>query len=69
MVDHLVLNDIEKRACCLDTGVDSLVENLSGVLQYVSAVTVEADKIYKEGVYKTCVEEDSDIRGIYQVVT
>ena len=38
------------------------MEKLFVVLQCVSAVTVEAVKIYRDSVYKTC---DSNIRVIY----
>ena len=65
----MVLNDIEKEARRLATDVDSLVENLSGVLQSVSGLTVETVQTYRDGVCKTCDEVDSNIRGMYQVGT
>ena len=49
--------------------MDSLVENLSGVLQSVSGLTVETVQTYRDGVCKTCDEVDSNIRGMYQVGT
>ena len=67
VVDPMVLNDIEKEARRLATDVDSLVENLSGVLQSVSGLTVETVQTYRDGVCKTCDEVDSNIRGMYQV--
>ena len=69
VVDPMVLNDIEKEARRLATDVDSLVENLSGVLQSVSGLTVETVQTYRDGVCKTCDEVDSNIRGMYQVGT
>eukprot|EP00092_Neocalanus_flemingeri_P065600 GFUD01079807.1.p1 GENE.GFUD01079807.1~~GFUD01079807.1.p1 ORF type:complete len:336 (-),score=109.42 GFUD01079807.1:356-1363(-) len=68
VVDPMVLNDIEKEARRLATDVDSLVENLSCVLQSVSALTVETVQTYRDGVCKTCDEVDSNIRGMYQLM-
>jgi len=68
VVDPMVLNDIEKEARRLATDVDSLVENLSGVLQSVSGLTVETVQTYRDGVCKTCDEVDGNIRGMYQLM-
>jgi len=68
VVDPMVLNDIEKEARRLATDVDSLVENLSCVLQSVSALTVETVQTYRDGVCKTCDDVDSNIRGMYQLM-
>jgi len=68
VVDPMLLNDIEKEARRLATDVDSLVENLSGVLQSVSGLTVETVQAYRDGVCKTCDEVDSNIRGMYQLM-
>jgi hypothetical protein len=68
VVDPMVLNDIEKEAHRLATDVDSLVENLSAVLQSVSGLTVETVQTYRDGVCKTCDEVDSNIRGMYQLM-
>jgi len=68
VVDPMVLNDIEKEARLLATDVDSLVENLSCVLQSVSGLTVETVQTYRDGVCKTCEEVDSNIRAMYQLM-
>jgi len=68
VVDPMVLNDIEKEARRLATDVDSLVENLSCVLQSVSGLTVETVQTYRDGVCKTCDEVDSNIRAMYQLM-
>jgi len=68
VVDPMVLNDIEREARRLATDVDSLVENLSCVLQSISALTVETVQTYRDGVCKTCDEVDSNIRGMYQLM-
>jgi len=68
VADPMVLNDIEKEARRLATDVDSLVENLSCVLQSVSALTVETVQTYRDGVCKTCDEVDSNIRAMYQLM-
>jgi len=68
VVDPMVLNDIEKEARLLATDVDSLVENLSCVLQSVSGLTVETVQTYRDGVCKTCDQVDSNIRGMYQLM-
>jgi len=68
IADPLVLNDIEKEARRLATDVDSLVENLSCVLQSVSALTVETVQTYRDGVCKTCDEVDANIRAMYQLM-
>lgn len=68
VVDPMVLNDNEKEARRLATDVDSLVENLSGVLQSVSGLTVDTVQTYRDGVCKTCDEVDGNIRGMYQLM-
>ena len=62
-VDPQVLNDLELEARRLATEVDSLVENLSCILQSVSALTVDTVETYRDGVCKTCDEVDNNIRG------
>ena len=57
-----VLNDIERDARRLATDVDALVENLSCMLQSMSALTVEHVQTYRDGVCKTCDAVDSNIR-------
>jgi len=68
LVDPQVLNDLEKEARRLATEVDSLVENLSCILQSVSALTVDTVETYRDGVCKTCDEVDNNIRAMYQLM-
>ena len=44
-----------------------MVENLSGVLQGASALTVGTLETYRDGVCKTCDEVDNNIKSMYQV--
>ena len=45
-----------------------MVENLSGVLQSASALTVGTLETYRDGVCKTCDEVDNNIRSMYQLM-
>lgn len=66
--DPEVLNDLEVDARRLATEVDGLVENLSCILQSVSALTVDTVETYRDGVCKTCDEVDNNIRAMYQLM-
>lgn len=68
VLDPGVINHIEKEARRLATDVDALVENLSCVLQSLSALTVEHVQTYRDGVCKTCDSVDSNIRAMYQLM-
>lgn len=68
MIDPLLLASLENDARLLATSVDGLVENLSGILQSISALTVETIETYRDGVCKTCDEVDNNIKSMYQVM-
>ena len=63
-----VLAHLEREARRLATEVDSLVEGLAGLLQAVSALTVETVEAYRDGVCKTCDEVDNNIKAMYQLM-
>jgi hypothetical protein len=63
-VDPQVLNDMELEARQLATEVDGLVENLSCILQSISALTVDTVETYRDGVCKTCDEVDNNIKCV-----
>ena len=44
-----------------------MTENLAGILQSISALTVDTLETYRDGVCKTCDEVDSNIKSMYQV--
>ncbi|XP_059099039.1 uncharacterized protein LOC131893112 [Tigriopus californicus] len=67
-IDPLLLASLENDARLLATSVDGLVENLSGILQSISALTVETIETYRDGVCKTCDEVDNNIKSMYQVM-
>jgi len=68
VIDTGVINDIEKDARRLATDVDEMIENLSCILQSISALTVEHVQTYRDGVCKTCDSVDSNIRAMYQLM-
>ena len=51
-MDPNLIMALENDARHLATSVDNLVENLSGVLQSISAITVETVETYRDGVCK-----------------
>merc|ERR1712217_245164 len=65
-LDPNAIEDIERHAKYLAACVDSMVENLSGVLQGASALTVGTLETYRDGVCKTCDEVDNNIKSMYQ---
>ena len=50
------------------TSVDTLTENLAGILRSVSALTVECLEVYRDAVCKTCDAVDSNIKSMYQLM-
>ncbi|XP_049807297.1 uncharacterized protein LOC126249660 [Schistocerca nitens] len=67
-VDPNVLNDLEQEVRRLATSVDTLTENLAGILHSVSAITVECLETYRDAVCKTCDAVDSNIKLMYQLM-
>jgi len=68
VLDPTAIDDIEKHARYLAACVDSMVENLSGVLQSASALTVETLEIHRDGALKTCDQADNNIKSMYQLM-
>ncbi|KAF4532798.1 hypothetical protein B566_EDAN002648 [Ephemera danica] len=67
-IDPNVLYDIEMEARRVATSVDTLTENLAGILHSVSALTVECLETYRDAVCKTCDAVDSNIKSMYQLM-
>ena len=68
VLDPTAIDDIEKHARYLAACVDSMVENLSGVLQSASALTVETLETHRDGASKACDEADNNIKSMYQLM-
>ena len=45
-----------------------MIENLAGILQSISALTVDTLETYRDGVCKTCDEVDGNIKSMYQLM-
>jgi hypothetical protein len=67
-LDPDAIEDVERHARYLAACVDAMVENLSGVLQSASALTVDTLETYRDGVCKTCDEVDNNIKSMYQLM-
>ncbi|KAJ8878916.1 hypothetical protein PR048_019519 [Dryococelus australis] len=67
-IDPGVLNDLEAEVKKVATSVDTLTENLAGILRSVSALTVDCLEIYRDAVCKTCDAVDSNIKSMYQLM-
>ncbi|CAG2062851.1 unnamed protein product [Timema podura] len=68
VIDPNVLNDLEAEVKKVATSVDTLTENLAGILHSVSALTVDCLEIYRDAVCKTCDAVDSNIKAMYQLM-
>jgi hypothetical protein len=68
VIDPNVLNDLEMEVRRVATSVDTLTENLAGILRSVSALTVECLEVYRDAVCKTCDAIDSNIKSMYQLM-
>ena len=68
VLDPHSIEDIERHARYLAACVDLMVENLSGVLQNASGLTVNTLETYRDGVCKTCDEVDNNIKSMYQLM-
>ncbi|GLH07981.1 Uncharacterized protein GBIM_13337 [Gryllus bimaculatus] len=67
-INQTVLNDLEMEVRKIATSVDTLTENLAGILHSVSALTVDCLEIYRDAVCKTCDAVDSNIKSMYQLM-
>lgn len=68
LVDAGVLLDLEAHALRVASGVDHMLENLSGTVQSISSLTVDCMETYQKGVCKTCDMVDSNIKSMYQLM-
>lgn len=68
IIDPNVLNDLEMEVRRVATSVDTLTENLAGILRSASALTVECLEVYRDAVCKTCDAVDSNIKSMYQLM-
>ncbi|KAK6642571.1 hypothetical protein RUM43_004073 [Polyplax serrata] len=67
-LDATVLNELEADARRVATAVDSLTENLAGILRSISALTVDCLETYRDAVCSTCDAVDSNIKSMYQLM-
>ncbi|XP_077290695.1 BLOC-1 related complex subunit 6 isoform X1 [Arctopsyche grandis] len=67
-IDITILNDLEHEARRIAQSVDSLIENLSGVLHSISSITADNVEVYKDSVSKTCDAIDSNIKCMYTIL-
>lgn len=67
-VDPSVLAELEAEARAVAASVDSLLENLSGSMHSISAMTVDCMRLYEKGMCKTCDVADSNIKAMYQLM-
>ncbi|XP_053630679.2 BLOC-1-related complex subunit 6 isoform X1 [Cherax quadricarinatus] len=67
-IDPTIINDIETHARHIATSVDTLIENLTGTLHSISALTVDCVETYRDAVCKTCDAVDANIKSMYQLM-
>lgn len=67
-IDPSTINDIEQHARHIATSVDTLIENLTGTLHSISALTVDCVETYRDAVCKTCDAVDANIKSMYQLM-
>ncbi|XP_042210570.1 uncharacterized protein LOC121858307 isoform X1 [Homarus americanus] len=67
-IDPSIINDIETHARHIATSVDTLIENLTGTLLSISALTVDCVETYRDAVCKTCDAVDANIKSMYQLM-
>lgn len=67
-IDPAIINDIETHARHIATSVDTLIENLTGTLHSISALTVDCVETYRDAVCKTCDAVDANIKSMYQLM-
>lgn len=67
-LDPTILYSLEADARKVATAVDSLTENLAGLLHSISALTVDCLETYRDAVCNTCDAVDSNIKSMYQLM-
>ncbi|CAH1163966.1 unnamed protein product [Phaedon cochleariae] len=67
-LDSALINDLECEAHHMATSVDSLIENLSGILHSISSITADNVDVYEKAVAKMSDSMDSNIKSIYTMM-
>lgn len=67
-LDTTLINDLECEAHRMATSIDSLIENLCGILHSISSITADNVDIYKNAVSKMSDAMDSNIKSMYTMM-
>ncbi|KAJ8913628.1 hypothetical protein NQ315_007345 [Exocentrus adspersus] len=67
-IDTALINDLECEAHRMATSLDSLIENLSGILHSISSITADNVDVYKNAVSKMSDSMDSNIKSMYTMM-
>ncbi|XP_076256350.1 BLOC-1 related complex subunit 6 [Rhynchophorus ferrugineus] len=67
-IDMAFINDLECEAQRMATSVDSLIENLSGILHSISSITADNVDVYKNAVSKMSDAMDGNIKSMYTMM-
>jgi len=65
---NVIINEVEVEAKKLASSVDSLTENLTGILHSISSMTVDCTFVASDGVTQLCDTADASIKVMYQVM-
>jgi len=65
---NAVINEIELEAKRLASSIDTLTENLTGILHSLSSMTVDCVFTMSDGVTQLCDTADASIKVMYQVM-
>lgn len=63
-----ILNDLEMETQRIATSIDTLTENLCGILHSISSITADNVNTYKNAVIKMTDAMDANIKGMYTLV-
>ncbi|XP_056635344.1 BLOC-1-related complex subunit 6 [Diorhabda carinulata] len=67
-LDSALINDLEIEAQKMATSVDSLIENLCGILHSISSITADNVDVYKNAVSKMSDAMDGNIKSMYTMM-
>ncbi|XP_018580249.1 BLOC-1-related complex subunit 6 isoform X1 [Anoplophora glabripennis] len=67
-IDTALINDLECEAHRMATSIDSLIENLCGILHSISSITADNVDVYKNAVSKMSDAMDSNIKSMYTMM-
>lgn len=67
-LDSALINDLEIEAHRMATSVDSLIENLCGILHSISSITADNVDVYKNAVSKMSDAMDGNIKSMYTMM-